>query len=370
MLDDNKNPSHIEVDEMHLNLPYKHCLNCGAELKGLYCHICGQEVTCKTPTVSGFILEYINNAYNWDSRFFRTLWILIRRPGYLTNEFLAGKFISQVHPLKLNMFLLFVFVTLFLFFAGTEKMTDSVHRITYDERVFPGVQLEFLKSDCEYAKKMHDSPQDTVLLCAPLALSESNSDIIRILEVKEDTKRRALDKWIAIIPRVLITDKFVVIDDNGYYRFNVEAKTKKSELELLNSVWSEMVRIASQYFPMLLLLTPPFLSISLRFVQRKSKIPPINHFIFSLHYTAFLEFLMICIYILYLTLAPSINVLQWIMLIGSCVYLTIAFRRVYVIDSWSKAIVKSLLTSLIYSIILLFLFLVVLIFACFIIAAE
>lgn len=370
MSENNTHTHHSEIEGMHVNLPYRNCLNCGAELKGMYCHACGQEVTDKTPTVSGFIVEYINNAYNWDSRFFRTLWILIRRPGYLTNEFLAGKFISQEHPLKLNMFLLFVFVTLFLFFAGTEKMTDSVHRITYDERVFPGVQLEFLKSNPEYAKKMHDSPQDTVHLCAPLTLSERNPDIIQILEVKEYAARQGLDKWMAVIPRVLIADKYLLMDDNGYYRFNTEAKVGKGELELLNSVWSEMVQIASQYFPMLLLLTAPFLSISLRFVQRKSKIPPINHFIFSLHYTAFLEFLMICIYILYLTLAPSINVLQWIMLIGSCVYLTIAFRRVYTIDSWSKAIVKSLLTSLIYSIILLFLFLIVLIFACFIIAAE
>jgi hypothetical protein len=165
-------------------LSYKHCLNCGTELKGMYCHICGQEATDKIPTVSGFVTEYFNNAFIWDTRFFPTFWTLIRRPGHLTKEFLSGKFVSQEHPLKLNMFLLFVFITLFVFFAGTEKMTDTVHSITNDERVFPGVQLNLLKDDKNYAKKMYSCPRDTVYLRAPLILTEEYPEIIRKIEAK------------------------------------------------------------------------------------------------------------------------------------------------------------------------------------------
>lgn len=370
MLEANKDTNNQEENKQQLNLPYKHCLNCGAELKGVYCHVCGQEVTDKTITVSGFIIEYINNAYNWDSKFLKTIWTLIRRPGCLTNEFLSGKIISQEHPLKLNMFLLFVFITLFVFFAGTEKMTDTVHSITNDERVFPGVQLNLLKNDKNYAKKMYSCPRDTVYLRAPLILTEEYPEIIRKIEVKEDTEGKALDKWIAIIPRVLITDEYVVSDDNGYYRFNTETKVGKRELEQTISVLTEMINITSQYFPILLLLTTPFLALSLSLVQRKSKLPRINHFIFALHYTAFLEFLMICIYILYLSLSPSMNLLELVMIIGACVYLTIAFRRVYVQNSWKKAIVKSLLTSIFYFFILLLIFIVIFFIACFIIASE
>ena len=119
------NPQNIEP-----YLPYKYCLNCDSELKGMYCHNCGQMATSKTPTVMEFILEYLNNAFIWDTKFFQTLWYLIRRPGYLTREYLSGKFVSQEHPLKLNMFLLFVFITLFVFFAGSEKVSDSVQDLT------------------------------------------------------------------------------------------------------------------------------------------------------------------------------------------------------------------------------------------------
>jgi hypothetical protein len=337
---------------------------------GKYCHNCGQEVADKTPTVLAFVMEYLNNAFIWDSKFFQTFWTLIRRPGHLTNEFLSGKFISQEHPLKLNMFLLFVFITLFVFFAGTEKMTDSVHSLTRDERVLPGVQLNTLESDVEYVKKMQESKRDTITLRAPLVLTEEYPEIISNIETKENTDGMGLDLWTAVLPQVLIEDSIVVMDDNGYYCFNEKSKVGKTELNLVNSVLAEMVRIASQYFPMLLLLTAPFLSMSISLVQRKSRLPRINHFIFSLHYTAFLEFLMICVFLLHLTVDPSMEVLECGLTIGSCAYLTVAFRRVYAIKSWVRAIAKSLLTSLIYFIILLLIFMGIFMIACFVIALK
>ena len=103
----NKDIENLKTEHGQCNLPYTHCLNCGTELQGMYCHVCGQEAISKTPTVSAFVLEYFNNAFIWDAQFLKTFWTLIRRPGHLTNEYLSGKFISQEHPLKLNMFLLY-----------------------------------------------------------------------------------------------------------------------------------------------------------------------------------------------------------------------------------------------------------------------
>lgn len=349
-------------------LPYTHCLNCGTELQGHYCHVCGQGAVKKTPTVAAFIIEYINNAFIWDPKFFSTIWTLIRRPGHLTNEFLSGKFISQEHPLKLNMFLLFVFITLFVFFSSAEKMTDSVYSMTHDERVLSGIQIESLVGDEEYVKKMEESPRDTVLLSAPLFLAQKYPQFIHSLEVQEDSNGQGLDRWVAVLPRVLIEDKILVRDEEGSYRFNEESKVATSMLDMVNSLSAEMVRIASKYFPILLLLTTPFLSMSLRLVQRKSHLPRIHHYIFALHYTAFLEVLILGIYILHLTVAPSMNLLKWVLIVGSCLYLTIAFRRVYATKSWWRAIVKSLLTCLIYFFILLLIFIGIFIAACFIIA--
>ena len=364
-----QNIQNSEPENKQSNLPYTHCLNCGAELQGMYCHVCGQQATSKTPTISAFVLEYLNNAFIWDSQFFKTIWTLIRRPGHLTNEFLSGKFTSQEHPLKLNMFLLFVFITLFVFFAGSEKMNDSVHNLTKDENVRSSFHLEFLKND-EYAEKLKESPLDTVQLQASFVLAERHPEIISRLETIEDVEGEDLDIWVAVVPHTLIEEEVIVFDECGYYRFNPDSKVGMEGLELFNSVMEKMVELFTGYFPMLVLFTAPFLSTSLGLVLRKKRLPRIHHFIFALHYTAFLEFLMMCIYILHLTVAPSMDLLECIMMIGSCVYLAMSFHKVYNSDSWTKAILNSLFTSLIYMIIGLVIFIGVFLVACYHIADQ
>ena len=78
---------------------------------------------------------------------------------------------------------------------------------------------------------------------------------------------------------------------------------------------------------------------------------------------------MICFYLLYLTAAPSMRILEIAMMAGSCIYLAIAYHRVYS-SSWVKAVAKSLLTSLVYTAILLTIFIVIFIVACCITAVE
>ena len=347
------------------NIPYKHCLNCGTELDGMYCYVCGQRATSKTPTVGGFILEYINNAFIWDSQCVQTIWKLIRRPGYLTNEYLSGKFTSQEHPLKLNMFLLFVTITLFAIFSSPEKMTDSVNSVMSDEKAHITVEVQYLKNDEELYTKLQASPRDTVQLLAPLDLAEKFPEIFTNLETIEDTQNQGLDKWTAVIPQTLIEEEIIVPDDNGYYQFNI-----KEDLDLFKAVMTKMVDLINQYFPMLALFTAPFLAMSLNFVQRKSRLPRINHFIFALHYMALLELLMLFIFILYLTVEPSIRLLKWIIYIGSCTYLTIAFRNVYGTRTWIKAIAKALFTGLIYMIISISILLAILMVAAIIVVGN
>ena len=154
--------------------------------------------------------------------------------------------------------------------------------------------------------------------------------------------------------------------ESGCYRINQELKTAQNELMLVNSIAQELVDLIARYFPLLVLFTAPFLAISLRFVQRKNRLPRIHHFIFALHYTAFLEVIMICIFLLHLTLSPPMWLLECGMVIGSCLYLTIAFRNVYGTSTWTKAMLKALFTSVVYVLIGLGVFLGILIVAFFV----
>lgn len=340
-------------------LPYEHCLNCGAELKGKYCHVCGQPATAKVPSIPAFIKVYFNHSLVWDPRFFRTLKTLVRRPGQLTNEYIAGKFTSQEHPIKLNMFLLFVFITMFVFF-GSDKLSNTLQDYMEDERYTAGIQMGMLTDNEDYMAKMSASPRDTILLHAPLTLATEHPDIITHLETLRTTKGDSLDDWKAAVPHVLIEDKIIVPSESGdAYHFSSETATELEDNQLLIAVWTQMVKFTTKYFPMMVLFTAPFVVFALRLVQRKEKRPTLHHLVFALHYTAIIELLILFIYVLYLTFAPPTEVLQWVLLLGSCVYLTLAFRNVYGVTSWFKSITKAAFTTFYYVIIIIIAFLMV-----------
>ena len=351
---------------------HKYCLNCKTELHGKYCHVCGQKATYEKLTIKEFILEYLNIAFVWDTHLIKTLWKLISKPGFLTKEYISGKFIAYMHPLKLNMFLLFVFVTFLLLFNSTEDMGNSIKNLTRDEIIQPVLQISLQMEKAEYAMQVESSPRDTIKLYAPLLVFESLTGIITGIDMENldsaDPNYSAV--WIASVPRYLIEDKALILNEDGNYQFNPEYNTEASQTEILEKVWAKVVVLATKYFPLIILLTAPLLAFLIGILHRKSMHSMFKHFIFSLHFTAFLEMVVILLYILHLIASPPSWIMQSIIIFGSCMYLVFAFRKVYETKSWMKAVFKSILTNIGYGIILMLLFFIICIIAIVIIAWQ
>lgn len=349
--------------------PSKKCLNCGTQLNGEYCHNCGQHVTDHAMTVKNFILNYLDNTYLWDSQHFKTIWRLISRPGLLTKEYLAGKYVSQVHPLKLIMFLLIVFITFFVFFGSDQSIKNSMDIATSDEFMFASVQIEEIAADEEYMAKVTASSRDTVNIIAPVFLSENFPSIIKAQHIDYDSEGNALDQWVAIVPHVFIEEEIIKPGEDGIYHFNTEAGIAADDIALFRAVWEQMSTLTSKYLPIILILTAPFLAFSLRVVQRKRKRSYFTHFIFSMHYIAFIEVTIIIIYLMHLIAHPSLSLLNLIFTTCSCIYFTMAFRAVYE-TSWFKSITKAILSNIIYYTICLFFFIVIFIIALIIVSEN
>jgi hypothetical protein len=58
------------------------------------------------------IVDVLDSFLNWDSKFFATIGLLIVKPWRLTNEFLAGKRVRYLHPLRL-----YLLASILFFFA-------------------------------------------------------------------------------------------------------------------------------------------------------------------------------------------------------------------------------------------------------------
>ena len=338
------------------------CLNCGTQLKGEYCHNCGQHITDHAMTVKRFLLDYLDNAFLWDSQQLKTMKLLVTRPGFLTREYVAGKFASQVQPLKLNMFLLLVFLTLFVFFASDKRINNTMHDITSDETVIMAMQVNELIEDVAYAERMNASSRDTIDIVAPIYIAENYPDIFNPQQVAYDSEGEGQEQWVAVVPHVLIEDSIIRRGEDGYYRFNVPESHAAENLALFQLVWDQLSAMAVEYFPIIILLTAPFLAIALRVVQRKKSTRFFTHFIFSMHYIAFVELTCIVLYLLYLIVHPPFSLLNILFAICSCVYFAIAFREVYG-TSWFRSITKALLSNVIYYTICLSIFMVLILVA-------
>jgi uncharacterized protein DUF3667 len=92
--------------------PLTHCENCGAELQGHWCAQCGQPAIEYRRSFRYVVADLLNEFLNWDSRFFTTIALLIFKPWRLTNEFLAGKRVRYVNPLRL-----YLLASILFFFA-------------------------------------------------------------------------------------------------------------------------------------------------------------------------------------------------------------------------------------------------------------
>src|SRR5438270_8045204 len=89
-----------------------HCENCGAELQGHWCGQCGQAAVDYRRSFRHVVADVLDSFLNWDSKFFTTIALLIVKPWRLTNEFLAGKRVRYVNPLRL-----YLLASILFFFA-------------------------------------------------------------------------------------------------------------------------------------------------------------------------------------------------------------------------------------------------------------
>lgn len=83
----------------------KPCGNCGAPMQGPFCYACGQPEKGMIRHLASVMADVADTIFNVDSRIFRSIVPLYLRPGFLTNEYFAGRRTRYVTPFRLFFFL-------------------------------------------------------------------------------------------------------------------------------------------------------------------------------------------------------------------------------------------------------------------------
>ena len=295
----------------HARSSHSHCLNCGSPLNGPYCSKCGQHDVDYSGSFWHIVEDALEGALHFDGKFFKTARYIFTRPGFLTTEFVAGRRMRYMHPVRL-----YVFAS-FLFFAVNVLTSHG------------------LKSDAPAAT----DPSTLANGAAPRGSKESGSTggMPKVNFNFSPPADHATRSWL----------------DNPL-RITVDPKDNMSQRDLAGEIWHLM--------PAMLILCLPLLALVLRIVYIRTGKPYLEHIVFAIHIQAlaFLSFIVIeaCGSLASIISKDFESMVGLILLLGMFFLIYRAFRVVYC-QGRVKTAFKFALVLLGYGLILLFAFVAV-----------
>jgi hypothetical protein len=102
----------------------KTCLNCRYVVANRFCPNCGQENTDTRKTFHHLFIHFFEDLTHYENSFWKTIKNLIFKPATLTKEYLSGKRLSYLAPVRLYIFI--SFITFFLVTVFPTKKSDLV----------------------------------------------------------------------------------------------------------------------------------------------------------------------------------------------------------------------------------------------------
>jgi hypothetical protein len=256
--------------------PLTHCENCGADLQGHWCAQCGQPAIEYRRSFRYVVADLLNEFLNWDSKFFTTIALLILKPWRLTNEFLAGKRVRYVNPLRL-----YLLASILFFFAvnyGAKGIHVDPSKLGAKDRAELEADLKDTDLPPEARKKLEALLRDSSPSPAPSPLTNQPSPS----PVAEGDHQKQEYGKIGERP-------FVVFDDakstTPFERW-IEGRAK----EKMGEKGTKMGLFISTLFsnlPYMMLCCIPLFAFVLKILYVRRRIFYIDHLVYALHIHSF-----------------------------------------------------------------------------------
>jgi hypothetical protein len=326
-----------------MRYPTDFCKNCKLKFRKDYsfCPHCGQQAKDKL-TVGLLFYNTVTNYFSFDARFFKSVYPLLFKPGYLAKLFVNGQRATFLHPAQLYLFT----SILFFFLMTTLVISDNIKRVdvafknpilfepkeedTLDIKALKGAALseihqlneQVVRNKLAEENVQHIKTLDTI---AKSASHEKNLFSSKELDslIKENVPQEQLLKSMGMKENAnSLTQKF--------YAQILKLYKQKSGGSLLQTIY-ETLPFA------LFVLLPVFALLLKMFFFRQGVY--VNHLVFSFYFFSFLFF----IFTLLLIVNQVVNLPLWIDLIvvlSMAVYLILAIKRFY-LASWSTTLLKT-----------------------------
>jgi hypothetical protein len=331
------------------------CLNCGATVQGRFCQNCSQENVISHQSFWSLARHFVYDIFHFDGKFFDTLRTLMFSPGLVAREYIRGKRVRFLDPIRMY---LFTSAVLFLVFVSwspqVEFNSENYWLLDRAER------MELVMVLSERAKQQADDAtiqnQLSLLVDSTRQIelktegNRNESELVSFrgrqyhMYAKVDTAV-ATGGWLQRV-FFLGTEKF-----KQKYRKDYDAGAKK--------VFSTFLR----RLPYVFFLSLPFIAALLHLLYRKNKaLFYSDHAIFTLYHYIF-TFILLLLIIIFDSLFnwSKWSIFTWVvtlLVIAGPVHLYIGMKNFYG-NSYGRTFANFLLLTIFGLIILAFLFVIV-----------
>lgn len=249
-------------------------------MAGRYCHICGQENVEPKELAWHLVVHFFEDITHFDGKFFTTLWLLIRKPGFLSAEYARGRRASYLNPIRMYVFTSAIF---FLVFFSVFKMDPHKSKplvVDIYGRTLEQVNQMDSSAFAEFTttiNKDEDRPAKPMTREEFMHYYDSST---RELEAMQFTsKYKSKEEYDSLLKAGAVKD--------GWFGKMIRRK----ELEMKdrfrsgnNEVFSVMLEAFLHKLPQMLFVSLPILALLLKlFYVRRKEFYYVNHGIFSIH---------------------------------------------------------------------------------------
>jgi hypothetical protein len=323
-----------------------HCENCGAQLTGHYCGQCGQAAVDYRRSFRHVITDVLDSFLNWDSKFFATIALLILKPWRLTNEFLAGKRVRYVNPLRL-----YLLASILFFFAvnyGARDLRFEPGKLGPKDRA--ELEADLRKTDLPPAAR--EELEALLRESSPSPAPSPAPSVVSPSPAPEAGKQRVEYGKIGERP-------FVVFDSKAKSATPFERWIEGRAKEKMGEHGTKMGLFISTLFsnlPYMMLCCIPLFAFVLKVLYIRRHIFYIDHLIYALHihtfaYTGIMLIVLATIGLNRVIPGPVAGWTIALLWIAFVVQIFLSIRRVYR-QGWFISIFKFLFGGFVYLIVL------------------
>ena len=147
----------------------EYCLNCSTEMKGPFCYYCGQPDKRFLRFFPVMVREMLQDLFELDSRFTRTLSPLLFHPGRLTRDYIDGRRFRYTPPIRIYLFASVIFFVLASF---ASNFLDWSEAITVDDEFHAAATIT--SDDLEAIEELPAETREQVLQALEEQTKEDN----------------------------------------------------------------------------------------------------------------------------------------------------------------------------------------------------